>query len=319
MTAFLIVLAILIAIIALPLLGLFLFSRRMAAKVEAGMPPAGQFTDVKGGRIHWLSKGEGRPVVMIHGLSGNLHNFTYATARPLAADYRVIAVDRPGCGYSTRDRDDLARIPEQARMIAEFLEKEGIEKPLIVGHSLGGAVALTLAVNHPERVGGLALVSPLVEPQDEAPPMFRSIDISSPLIRRLIAETIAVPMAIRRGAKTLALVFAPDRPPADFGVKGGGLLSLRPDAFYATSTDLHAVPMDLPGIAPRYGEISVPAGVLYGAQDRVLDAQTHLDALQAALPEIEIVTLPETGHMPLAAAPEETESFIRRMADRTFA
>ena len=126
-------------------------------------------------------------------------------------------------------------------------------------------------------------------------------------------------MAIRRGAKTLALVFAPDRPPADFGVKGGGLLSLRPDAFYATSTDLHAVPMDLPGIAPRYGEISVPAGVLYGAQDRVLDAQTHLGALRAALPEIEIVTLPETGHMPLAAAPEETESFIRRMAEKTFA
>ena len=73
MTAFLIVLAILIAIIALPFLGLFVFSRRMAAKVEAGMPPAGRFTNVEGGRIHWLSKGEGRPVVMIHGLSGNLH------------------------------------------------------------------------------------------------------------------------------------------------------------------------------------------------------------------------------------------------------
>lgn len=291
----------------------------VARKAEAAIPPAGRFTPVTGGRVHWVEAGQGPPIVMIHGLGGNLHNFTYALSGPLSQDFRVIALDRPGCGYSRREGDEQARIPEQARMIAEFLRTEGIEKPLIVGHSLGGAVALALAVDHPDRVGGLALISPLVDAPKAAPSAFSGLDVRNALLRRLIAHTIAVPMSIRNGARTLAVVFGPDAPPADFRTRGGGLLALRPKAFYATSTDFTASTRDMADMVPRYAGIACPVGMLYGTKDRILDAREQIGALQAVLPGFELETLDGRGHMPPIVEPQVTEAFIRRMAAKALA
>lgn len=317
-------LSIILAIFGIVILGIIIalvvawrFSHMVAGKAAKALPPKGHFTEVRGGRLHWVEMGEGQPVVMIHGLAGNLHNFTYAmTKRLAAAGYRAIAIDRPGCGWSERDSDEQARIPEQARMIAEMLEKEGIENPLLVGHSLGGAVSLALAVNHPERVGALALVSALIKAPDKPAAAFAGIDIANPGMRRFVAETMAVPMSIRNGAKTLAFVFGPDAAPDDFRIKGGGLLSLRPGAFYGAATDLQAVALDMPAITERIGEISHPVGLFYGMGDRILSAPEQIEALRTALPDADIETMDERGHMPLVIEPERLEAFIVRMAQR---
>jgi len=292
----------------------FLFTRSVAGKVRASMPPAGQFVDVAGGRLHYVEKGEGQPIVMIHGLSGNLHNFTYALMDRLADRYRVIAVDRPGCGHSTRDSDAQARLPNQAAMIAEFIEKLGLENPLIVGHSLGGAVSLFLASDHPERVGGLAMVSPLVAIQDRAPDVFKAIELPSPLVRNLIANTVAIPASIRRGAKVLDIVFSPEAPPIDFRIKGGGMLTLRPEAFYAASTDLMSVPLDIHELQTRYAGLSTPMGMLYGDGDAVLEHQKHIQALRDHQPDLHIEVLEGGGHMPVVTQAEATAAFIDTMA-----
>lgn len=315
-----VLLAVLGGIILIIILALFIawrFSHMVAKKASAALPPRGRFTEVSGGRLHWIEKGEGQPVVMIHGLGGNHHNFTYAmTERLAAAGYRAIAVDRPGCGWSERDSDEQARVPEQARMIAEMLEKEGIDKPLLVGHSLGGAVSLALAVNHPDRVGGLALVSALVTPPDAPAEAFAGIDIANPGMRRFIAETLAIPMSIRNGAKTLAIIFGPDPAPDDFRTRGGGLLSMRPDAFYAAATDLTAVGKDMHAITARIGEIQVPVGMFYGMADRILSAPEQIAALSAALPDADVETMEARGHMPPVIEPERLEAFIVRMAGK---
>lgn len=312
--------AVLVGIFLLIILALFIawrFSHMVAKKASAALPPRGRFTAVSGGRLHWVEKGEGKPVVMIHGLGGNHHNFTYAmTERLAAAGYRAIAIDRPGCGWSERDSDEQARIPEQARMIAELLAQEGIEKPLLVGHSLGGAVSLALAVNHPDRVGGLALVSALVTPPDAPSEAFAGIDVANPAMRRFIAETLAVPMSIRNGAKTLEIIFGPDPAPDDFRVRGGGLLSMRPDAFYAAATDMAAVGVDMHAITARISEIKVPVGMFYGMDDRILSAPEQIAALQAARPDADIETMEGRGHMPLVIEPERLEAYILRMAGK---
>ena len=316
---FSILLAVIAVAILLALLVAWRFSATVAKKAEAALPAKGRFTDVPGGRLHWMETGEGPPVVMIHGLAGNLHNFTYALAeRVAAAGYRVLIVDRPGCGWSTRDSDEQARIPEQARMIAALLEREGIEKPLLVGHSLGGAVALALAVNHPERVGGLALVSALVKAPEAPADAFAGLDIANPVMRRLVAHTLAVPMSIRNGQKTLAIVFGPDPAPEDFRTRGGGLLGLRPQAFYAASTDLHCVARDMDAITARIGGIAVPVGLFYGMGDRILSAPYQLTALREALPQADIETMDARGHMPLIVEPERVEAFVLRMAGKSF-
>lgn len=306
----------LIAVLLLALVLAWQFSVAIAKKAAAAIPANGRFTEVFGGRIHWTDQGEGPPIVMIHGLAGNLHNFGYAMVGRLAQDFRVIAIDRPGCGWSERSGDERARISEQARMIAEMLEKEGIGPAVLVGHSLGGAVSLTLALNHPERVKALALVSALIQAPSQPAEAFSGIDIANPVMRRLVANTLAVPLSIRNGEKTLALIFGPDAPPKDFRTRGGGLLSLRPDAFYAAATDLQCVPYDMDGITARIGDIKVPVGLFYGTDDRILSAADQMAVLRQALPDADIETLDGGGHMPLVIVPERVEVFVRRIAGR---
>ena len=118
-----------------------LATQRIAARAERLVPASGNFVDIGGNRIHYLETGEGRPIVFVHGLGGQLHHFRYSMF-PLLTGYRLIALDRPGSGYSVRAAGATARLPEQAEVIVKFIEALGLEKPLLVGHSLGGAVAL---------------------------------------------------------------------------------------------------------------------------------------------------------------------------------
>src|SRR5215468_6496943 len=93
----------LILLLALVIAGLVFFTSSTAKKVEAMLPPRGQFMDIDGQRIHYTDSGGSKPaIVLIHGLGGNLLHFSYGIADKLAADYRVITVDRPGSGYSVR-------------------------------------------------------------------------------------------------------------------------------------------------------------------------------------------------------------------------
>jgi pimeloyl-ACP methyl ester carboxylesterase len=291
-------------------------SRGTAKRAEATVPKAGRTTPVRGGRIHWVEAGQGPPVVMIHGLAGVLQHWTYDVIPRLQGEFRCVALDRPGCGYSERDEDALAALPDQAAMIAEFLQSEGIERPLIVGHSLGGALALTLALDHPERVGGLALIAPLTRPMDALPDAFRGLAVRSPLLRRALGATLAVPMAVRMADRTLAAVFAPEPAPADFVTRGGGALGLRPRAYVAASADLAAVPGALGGVAARYERLETPGGVLYGDADAILDCEAHGEGLVRRLPHLHWEVLAGRGHMLPITAPAETADFIRRMAAR---
>ena len=314
--------AVILALVVLAILaglGLYLFTRRTALKVEAAMPPRGRFVEVPGGRIHYAEKGSGPPVVMIHGLGGNLMNFTHSMVARIARDHRVIALDRPGSGYSTRADDGDASLRAQAQMIAACLDALDVGPALVVGHSLGGAVSLALALDHPERVAGLALLAPLTQSQDEVPDLFKGLAIPSPTMRRLVAHTLATPLAIRNRQAVMGTVFGPNEVPADFATLGGGLLGLRPESFYATSTDLMAVNDDLPSMQVRYGGITVPVGIFYGTGDRVLDPGRNGAAMQRVLPQLDYETHDGLGHMVQFSMPDAVEAFIRRMAEKALA
>src|SRR5262249_13900883 len=161
-------------------------------------------------------------------LTGQLRNFTYSLVDRLTDEFRVIAIDRPGSGYSKRAPGTSAALTVQGDLIAKFTHAMGLERPLVVGHSFGGATALAMALDHPQCAGGLALIAPLTVSQENVPKPFRALVIESNWRRKIVAWTIAMPAAIRRGQETLAIVFGPDKPPRDFATKGGGLLGLRP-------------------------------------------------------------------------------------------
>jgi pimeloyl-ACP methyl ester carboxylesterase len=313
---------------AVPLLLLFLpalwfgvahlRSRRIAADAERAVPPAGRFLELDGDRVHYLDMGEGKPIVVIHGLAGQLHHLRHL-GEALSRDHRVILIDRPGSGYSIRRRDKDAALERQAAMVAALIERLGLGRSLLVGHSLGGAISLITALEHPQMVAGLALIAPLTRYQPAVPPAFRPLMIRSPLLRRLISETVAVPAALRTAPQVLDMVFGPQKPPENYAIDGGALLGLRPGHIYAASTDMVAIGDTMRRVEARYGEIAVPTGILFGAEDRILDHAFHGIALSGRIKGLEIELLPGVGHMPQFAAPTAVEAFVRRMAAKAFA
>ena len=298
--------------------GLALFSAAITRLAEGFVPPQGQFLDVDGNRIHYLDVGSGPAIVMVHGLGGQMANFTYAVVDELKDRFRVVVMERPGSGYSERLRGASARLGVQADVVAGFIRALGLDRPLLVGHSLGGALSLAVALQHPDSIRGLALLSPLTQPTDVIPAPFRVLAIRSPALRRVIAWTVATPITLAKGRALLAQVFGPEPPPADYARRGGGLLGLRPKAYYSTSTDLMALAQDLPGFAARYPTLSLPTGVLFGTEDRVLDAAIHGGGMSGQVPGLVYEEIAGAGHMiPVTQAPVVAE-FIARMAARAF-
>lgn len=296
--------------------GLVWFTASAARKVEAALPPHGRFMEIDGERIHYVdTRGVGPAIVMIHGLGGNLLHFDYALAGRLAGEFRLILVDRPGSGYSTRAAGGDASLTAQAAAIAGLIRALGLTRPLLVGHSLGGAISLALALDHPDCVGGLALLAPLTHAQDEVPAIFRRFVIRSGLVRNLVAWTLATPLGILNGPAALKEVFAPEAVVPDFPLRAGGLLGLRPKAFYATSSDLVAINDVLPSYTKRYPSLSLPFGILFGKDDRPLDYRQQGEAMKASCAALDL-ELMEGGHMLPITAPDRCAALIRRVAAR---
>ena len=306
-------LLVVIALLAMSFGGLVIFTAVTARRVETALPPRGQFVEVAGARIHYLDKGSGPPIVILHGLGGQMGNFTYALLERLTDEFRVILMDRPGSGYSTRARGATGRLSEQAATVAEFIQKLGLNRPLLVGHSLGGAIALAVALDHPVIVKGLALVAPLTHVPKDVPGPFRAMDIKSDFLRWLIAWTVATPIGIRRGKAILDAIFSPEPAPADFPTRAGGILGLRPRSFYNTSSDMRAVNLDLWAMVGRYSSLQVPIRILYGTSDEVLSPQVHGEALKAKSSMVSL-QLVSGGHMLPITAPELTAKFIKAAA-----
>ena len=302
------VVVILLVIVA----GLFLFTLFIKKRVELGMPPEGRFLQVQGTRVHYLEQGTGPCILMIHGLSGVAQNFGYQVMGELARDHRVIAVDRPGSGYSVRHPRSSAALDVQADVMAGVIDALKLDKPLIVGHSLGGAVALATALRYPDKVSGLALVAPLTHMPSETSKAFAALNIPYPWLRKLVGWTLAIPLSIRNREKVMDIVFGPEAAPEDFPLRGGGFLGMRPSQFVAASTDMHALPDVLPTMQQSYGSLKLPVGVLYGRQDRILNPQEQGQGLVDALPDTELELI-DGGHMLPITQPQVTSGFIRRV------
>ena len=169
--------------LVLLLLLLYQFSMRTARRIERALPPAGLFVEAGGVRLHVRDEGEGPALLLIHGLNGQMAHFNYGPVRELSRRYRVVTIDRPGSGYSARPDGVPADLSTQARAIAALIDRLNLGQPTVVGHSLGGAAALTLALDHPGKVGALALIAPLTHTDGTVPPAFRALAIESAWLR----------------------------------------------------------------------------------------------------------------------------------------
>src|SRR4051812_4928690 len=137
-----------------------LFIRARARKAEREHPPHGHFLDVDGVRLHYVERGHGPPIVLLHGNGAMIEDYEISGVLDLAADdHRVLAFDRPGFGYSSRPRNRIWTPAAQAELVHRALQRLGVDRPIVVGHSWGTLVALALALEHPKDVRGLVLLS----------------------------------------------------------------------------------------------------------------------------------------------------------------
>lgn len=302
------------ALLGLTVVGLALFSWWSTRQAEARVPPIGRFVDVGDVRLHYLDRGQGPVVVMVHGLSGNLRNF-HALIDRLSKDHRVIAIDRPDCGYSTRLSGEHPDLFGQAAIIAEFLRKLELQRPLLVGHSLGGALSLALALDHADVVGALVLISPASQETHEAPAVFKDLDIRSPLAREVIAWTLVAPIGKLKHDRVLQGVFAPEPAPANFDTDGGGALGGRPQEFVTASDDMVSAPAELAAMMPRYRNLTLPVDIVFGTQDPILDYRLHGQRLADAIPGAKLHLL-DGGHMIPITQADAVAALIAQASER---
>ena len=166
-----------------------------ARKAEREHPPTGRFVTVDGVRLHYIEKGEGSPVVLLHGNVVTAEDFrTSGVLNLLARRHRVIAFDRPGFGYSDRPHGSAWSARAQANLIGDALVILGANRPVVLGHSWGAAVALALALNHPTSARGLVLLSGYYYPTWRADVVLSSppaIPILGDLLRYSISRSSA--------------------------------------------------------------------------------------------------------------------------------
>jgi pimeloyl-ACP methyl ester carboxylesterase len=295
---------------------LFVLARNSDAyvrRVNAHWPPFGRFIDVEGARLHVVEAGaEDAPrLVLLHGASANLRELWNPLAPALTADHRVIAIDRPGYGHSTRGRG-AEKLAVQARMIAAVLDAAGGGPAMFVAHSLAAAIVLRLALDRPDLVKGMVLIAPATHPYPGNNAWWARLS-AAPLIGDLFCWLLIPWLGPSVGKGGVANNFKPGATPEGYYEDAGVGLIFRPRAFKASAKDVVATKRAFAAQAPSYPEIMAPAIIITGERDNVVSPKIHARALAADLPASELVTAPGAGHMPHRIRPDLVLAAIKRI------
>ena len=285
--------------------------------INATYPPIGEFIDVDGAQIHYtFTPGpEGAvPVLFLHGASGSLRDWHVGPVEGLARHRGVIALDRPGLGWSERgDADDLGTPDGQARVAARVLERLEIPTAVIVGHSYGAAVAAALALDAPERVAGLVLLAPATHPWPGGVAWYHHA-ATLPVIGPLFRWTIGLPAGEARLSCATQSVFEPNPPVPDYAERTGAARVLTPSRFRANSDNVASLKAFVIEQAPRYASIAAPTMIFAGAEDTVVRNDLHAEALEREIANAGLVVLDNVGHMPQHGARDDVIAGIERLA-----
>ena len=276
---------------------------------EIAHPPLGEIAYIGGLRVHYLDRGKGTTIVLIHGANGALQDFTATIFDQLAEQYRVIAIDRPGHGYSERP-DGPVPVDLQAAMLQRLLAHLGVDRPVVVGFSFGAAVALAHALNYPDKTAALVTLAgaayewPLAINWKWRIPTW-------PFIGGSVADNL--PQVIGRMIRSAAVrsAFHPDPVAQQYDNAPYGLM-LRPVSFRANAADIRNLKSFLRSQSPRYPELAVPLIILAGDGDRVVSNRVHSLRLHAEVPNSELTLLPDAGHLLPYSRPDEVIAAIER-------
>jgi pimeloyl-ACP methyl ester carboxylesterase len=257
-----------------------------------------RYVTVGGSRIRYIEAGQGPAVVLIHGLAASMYSWRYAIVPLSQAGYRVIAYDNRGFGFSDKPANGYTNA-EYVQLLFGLLDSLHVPEAVLVGHSMGGAIAAEAALTQPERVRALVLV-------DAA-----GLGVRWPFMLRVARWPFVAPLFDRlRGRGSTARI----------------LRSTYADASRVTSQDIdqYYAPVALPefgrslrgvllhfrfdSLQGRLGSVVAPALVMWGAQDNLISPSIG-EAMVSQLPHASLVRFPAAGH----ALPEEAPDRFNRV------
>jgi pimeloyl-ACP methyl ester carboxylesterase len=293
----------------------YLVVRAKTKQAEAENPPRGRFVTVDGVRLHYIERGQGPTLVLIHGNGVPGADFEASGLLDRAAEhYRVIVFDRPGFGYSERPRSRIWTPQAQARLLHHALQEIGVDGAIVVGHSLGALIALSMGLDVPGFVRGLVLLSGYYYPSLRPDvPLFAPPAL--PLIGDLMRYTVS-PLTSRMLWRPLTKqMFAP-RPVPDSFRQLPVWMMLRPKQVRASAADNTLMVPAALALAKRYPELTVPVAIIAGTQDRVVDPGHNAERLHERVEGSALKLQPGVGHMTHYAHPEQVMEAIEEIAGR---
>lgn len=267
-------------------------------RYPAGTPFRAQYRVVDGTRLRMIDTGNGTPVVFIHGIGASMYGWRYALPAVTAAGYRVVAFDNRGFGFSEKPAHGYHNA-DYARLVVTLLDSLGISSAVLVGHSMGGAIAAEVARAHPDRVRGMVLIDaagygvrwPGVLKIARWPfigavaTTFRGRWITGRIVRSTFADPSKVTEA------DVDQYYAPVPDPHFGRALRGVLREFRFDS-----------------LGGRLARVQAPTLILWGDADRWISLRDGA-RFSRELPRSELVVLSRTGH----DAPEESPEQVNRL------
>jgi pimeloyl-ACP methyl ester carboxylesterase len=283
----------------------------LAQQAEIDYPELGRRVEVDGLAMHYMERGSGPPIVLLHGAFGALEDYTATIFDPLARHHRAIAIDRPGHGYSERPENETCTPEVQARIVHATLKKLGVQRPVLVGFSWSGALVLAYALEFPDEVAGLVTINGVSHPwPGMTSPLYYVPAV--PLIGSWFTHTLVMPVARFTMRARIESAFDPETVPLFFN-SSPVRLELRPASFAANAEDIRVLRDSVRVESPHYGEITVPLVIVVGEGDKIVTPWLHSHALHDEVPGSELVSVPDAGHQLLYTHPKSILDAIDRV------
>jgi pimeloyl-ACP methyl ester carboxylesterase len=291
-------------------------NRHFAKKAQRDNPAQGHFIDVDGVRLHYVERGNGRPLVLFHGNGSMIQDFESSGLIDLAAEnYRVIVFDRPGFGHSLRPRNVVWTPEAQADLFKKALDRLGVERAIVLGHSWGASVAVALAIRHPSFVQALVLASGYYFPTARAD-VAASLVPAIPGLGDIISYTISPILSRLMWPVMLRKVFGPRSVPKKFA----GFpkeMAVRPSQIRASAAETALMIPAAFASSKTYSELEMPTIILAGEDDRLVDINEQSVRLHDEVKQSRLHRIAGAGHMIQQSATPDLMAAINEAAAET--
>jgi pimeloyl-ACP methyl ester carboxylesterase len=290
-----------------------LINGALARIAERRNPARGGFIEVDGTRLHYIEKGRGPPVVLLHGNQAMADDFKISGVFDLVAEkHRVIAFDRPGFGHSERPHETVWTPSAQADLVHKALVKLDVRTPVMVGHSWGTLVALAYAVEHPADTGALLLLSGYYFPKKRLDVIIGSLP-AIPMLGDLLRYTIWPVLGWLTGPLLLKTVFAPSKVTDRFKREFPLSMALRPSQIRATAGDSALMVPGAASLKEHYGELAMPISIMAGRGDKIVEIEPHPMRLHGLVRQSTLEVVDGTGHMIHHAFPDKVAAAVEAL------